>query len=309
MICDIPELSADYINIILQGVRKMIIKLSRFHFIVFAVIVLSLCLTYGIATKKIAVETSVNAGVKLPVIMYHHITAEPGKKSKYVISVDDLEKDFAFLSENGYKTVSARQAADYAAGRGTLPEKPVIITFDDGFESVYAYAFPLLKKYSMTAEVFVVGSICDFYSSANDHNLSYSYLTWDEIKEMSDSGFVNVQNHTYNLHSNTAGRDGMKMKSGESEAKYKKLITEDLVKNNEKIKAATGKSPAAVAYPFGSFGKVTAQTVGELGFSAAFTCEEKVNGLTFGGCRELLTLGRFNRSGNIGTAEFFEKLK
>ena len=73
---------------------------------------------------------------------------------------------------------------NYTKGNGTLPQKPIIITIDDGFESIYTYVYPLMKKYNMCAVVGIVGSFADFSSKEQDHNIDYSYLNWDQISEL-----------------------------------------------------------------------------------------------------------------------------
>lgn len=85
-----------------------------------------------------------------------------------------------------------------------------MITFDDGYETGLYYVLPLLKKYGMKAVINVVGSYTDEYSRINEEgkHLSYAYLTWNEIKTLSDSGYVEIGNHTYDMHSNNGDRNG-----------------------------------------------------------------------------------------------------
>lgn len=286
----------------------MIVKLSRFHFVVLMLAVLLAAMTVGICTNRITVAASIETAADLPVVMYHHITEDESKAGKYVVTVETLESDLRFLSERGYESVSVEQLVKFAKGEGKLPEKPIMLTFDDGFESVGVYAPALLEKYSMTAQVFAVGSIADYYSSIDDHNLAYSYLTWDELAQMSKSGLFEIQNHTDNLHTNTAARNGAKKNKNESPAQYKAMLTADLRLCQRKIKDCTGVEATAFAYPFGSFSAETSAAVRELGFSAVFTCEEKVNKINNADSEWLFGIGRFNRGNDISSAAFFEKL-
>lgn len=286
----------------------MIIKISKFHIVTVLAVVFVSSLIYGICTDRITVAVAGETVTELPVVMYHHLTEKSEKAGKYVLKVSELEADLKFLKERGYKTVTAGELLDFTQGRGTLPEKPIMLTFDDGFESVYAYAMPLLKEYGMTAEVFVVGSIADEYTAHEDHNLDYSYLNWKQIGEMSASGIFEIQNHSDALHSNTAGRNGMKRRGGESDAEYEKVITDDLNRCAEKILNVTGVSPTALAYPFGCFGKDTEKIVRGMGCGLIFTCEERVNAISKTDPEWCFKVGRFNRGSGVSTVAFFEKL-
>ena len=99
-----------------------------------------------------------DGSVSLPVLMYHHILESSSRLGDYVISPQQFEADLQFLSVHGYQTVTVLDILRLVQTGGPLPEKPVLITFDDGYESTYAYAFPLLKKYGMTAVVSIIGS-------------------------------------------------------------------------------------------------------------------------------------------------------
>ena len=146
------------------------------------------------------------AAVTLPVLMYHSVCN--GEPTEYRVTPEQLESDLEWLSENGYKSVTAAEVTAYANSRGDLPEKPVMITFDDGYYNNLAYALPLLEKYDMTAVVSVVGEYTDKDAAADPHVPSYSYLTWEDIGELSDSGRVEIGAHTYAMHSLYSGRKG-----------------------------------------------------------------------------------------------------
>lgn len=99
------------------------------------------------------------AGQKLPIIMYHNISPNAGRQGKYTVSVKEFEGDLKYIKERGFTPILTQQLIDYAKQGKSLPKKPLMITFDDGFESFYAYAFPLLQKYDMCAVMAVVGNM------------------------------------------------------------------------------------------------------------------------------------------------------
>lgn len=249
-------------------------------------------------------------GLKLPILMYHNISPNASQQGKYTVSVKEFEGDLNYLRERGFTPILTQQLLDHVKQGKPLPEKPVMITFDDGFESFYAYAFPLLQKYDMCAVMSVVGQYADTFTKAEDHHLNYSYLTWPMIGELSKSGLVEIQSHTNNMHTITSKRRGCKINKGENKKSYKKILSADLALNQEKIKKATGKEPTALAYPYGSHCKSSKEVLKEMGFQAAFTCGEKVNVIPEGSKDTdwLYTLGRYNRAHGTSSQAFLKPI-
>ena len=172
----------------------------------------------------------------VPIIMYHSILRSSHSGSEYIISEADFERDLKFLKKQGYTPIVMQDLIDFVDGKGTLPEKPIILTFDDGYFNNCSYAFPLLKKYDCKAVISIIGYYTDLYTETPDENPAYSHLTWKDIKEMIASGNVEFQNHSYNLHTIDKGRNGTKKKKGESLADYKAILTSDLGKLQDAFK-------------------------------------------------------------------------
>ena len=107
-----------------------------------------------------------------------------------------------------------------------------------------------MQKYNMKAVVNVIGKQADFYSQSDDHSVNYAHMTWEELKTMQQSGLIEVQNHTYDLHK-SAGRNGIQKKSDESLSTYEQVITQDLSRAQDCIETELGNRPTAFAYPFG----------------------------------------------------------
>ena len=147
-------------------------------------------------------------GTRLPVIMYHHISADPARAGDYVVTPELLEGDLRWLSERGYTAVGLEDILNCRAGLGGLPEKPVLITFDDGQQSVLAYALPLLEKYDMRAVAAVVGAYCDAEEGAAARSPEYSYLSWAEVAELAASGRFDIACHTQDMHRESSPRRG-----------------------------------------------------------------------------------------------------
>ena len=169
----------------------------RLKRLIAAVSALLVLLGAGFALIPTFADNSAEAPVSLPVIMYHSVCEK--EPSPYTVTPRQLESDLAWLSDNGFESVTAEQLISYTRGVGKLPEKPVLITFDDGFYNNLSLALPLLEKYDMTAVVSIVGRYTDDYAAADPHADSYSYLTWDDVSELLSSGRIEIGSHTYDL--------------------------------------------------------------------------------------------------------------
>ena len=93
---------------------------------------------------SLALSVPPEEAVEVPILMYHGILKDKKLQGKYVIGPDLLESDLCYLKEHGYTAVVMQDLIDYTNG-GDLPEKPIMITFDDGYYNNYLYAFPLMK--------------------------------------------------------------------------------------------------------------------------------------------------------------------
>lgn len=211
----------------------------------------------------------------LPIIMYHEVKTY--KTGKDVIMPWEFESDLKFLKENGYTTITMSDLIGYVYHDASLPEKPIILSFDDGYLNNYVYVLPLLKKYDMKIVFSIIGKSTDDFSDINDDNLDYSHVTWDQLNEMIGSGYVEVQNHTYNLHKYCRGRIGCGQAANESPAEYEKLLIEDIGGFQEQISEITGQTPTTFTYPYGKCSDSMNVVLKKLGFKASLSCDYGVN--------------------------------
>ena len=151
--------------------------------------ILALLLTLAVLFSLAGCQSSGNAdnpydGQKLPVLMYHHVVEDGQECNDMTITASRLREDLQWLQDNGYTTVLPRELA---AGE-PLPEKPVLITFDDGYRSNYNLAFPIFQEF----EAKVVISVMVYMQ---DHAAS-DFVTWAMCREMIDSGLIEIGSHT-----------------------------------------------------------------------------------------------------------------
>ena len=194
----------------------------------------------------------------VPVLMYHEFVTQEDLDSgiafdEYAIYYHEFEHDLQWLQQNGYTTITVRELALYLNGQGEMPEKPVILTIDDGKLGVYKNAFPLLQKYNMKAVLAVIGIEIHTASEAPElrSESPAPYCTWAELAEMSASGHVEIASHSYGYHvySNN-GRTGADCREGETAGDFMLDAYED-TQTLQACLSAAGIPPAvSFAYPY-----------------------------------------------------------
>lgn len=242
-----------------------------------------------------SIETSKNADndVVVPIIMYHSLLKDTSLLNDYTISPSLFEDDLKYLNKSGYKTITVSNLIEYVYHDTPLPEKCIILTFDDGYYNNYYYAFPLLKKYECKAVISPIGSMTEFYTNSKEISVNYGHISVDNIKEMVESGYVEIQNHSYDMHKLTP-RKGVDKKRGETFESYKSTIQNDIVTAQNYLKDKTGVSPQCFVYPFGAKSDDTEKIVKELGFKCTLTCTEEPNYISKSE-ESLINLGRYRR--------------
>lgn len=285
------------------------VRLKQFILLVCAVLVIA-----GFAVKLTAdglkyepTAAEVSEEIFVPVIMYHSLLKDPARAGDYVVSPDTFEADMTYLLDNGYTTVFVRDLADYVENGADLPSKPVVVTFDDGYYNVMEYVYPFMRENNIKGVMNVVGTYSDKSTAEDEHNPAYSYLTWEEISELEQSGVFEIGNHTYDMHS-IGVRSGCKKKYGENTDTYRTAITEDIGGLQEILTEKSGVTPVTFAYPYGFISEESVPILHEMGFKALLTCYEKPNYISRDDPECLLHINRYNRPANVSTEEFMEKL-
>jgi len=227
----------------------------------------------------------------VPILIYHNVLdADEARRESLshnapVLSPSAFESNLAYLEREGYETVTLRQVADFVEGRGSLPPKPVAITFDDGWEGVYRFAYPLLVKHKMKATVFVIASqVQDPRRRQPFTTERLTMLDWDQVREMDSSGRIDIESHTYDLHKRS-GADGApsdypaaiaRLKVGgviETGAAYRRRLIEDFEAAERVFRAQLRRTPRFVAWPYGAYNHVALETAGSRGYRATLTTD------------------------------------
>ncbi|MBR5252326.1 MAG: polysaccharide deacetylase family protein [Clostridia bacterium] len=211
---------------------------------------------YMIAYPYASAVSEENIATQVPIIMYHNITDDG--EGDVAISEAEFEAHLKRLKDEGYTAVTFDMLYDCVTYGTVLPEKPVVITFDDGYLSNYERAYPLLRKYDMCATLFVIG-----YSLGQDTYKDTDYAITPhfneaEMQEMVSSGIINIGSHTYDMHQAAefeagVARTTMAQLDGESEAEYIEAIRADVIHSKEQLGGIVGEDIRVLSFPQGYY--------------------------------------------------------
>ena len=230
-----------------------------------AVLAAMLCLLTSLPVTARVAEASPADYI---VINYHDITAEGQHAAPFDrvgVSLAHFEAHLQRLHDLGFHPVSVQQIVDAAAGKTPLPPKAVLLTFDDGYESFYTRAFPLLKKYHYPSVVAIIGTWIN-HEAKPDVPGYKPLLTWDQVRELDRSGLVEIASHTYGLHnavrSNPQGGAEAAVTTRrfenatgkyETEAAYRQRIAADMQRSAAFLTAQLGHAPRVMVWPYGEY--------------------------------------------------------
>ena len=171
----------------------------------------------------------------VPILMYHEIAQPPETTSRLAVSPDAFAAQLAYLYDEGFKTVTAAELSTVMADAGQLPDRAVVLTFDDGYEDFHSRAMPLLERYGFTATVFVTtGWVQDAGPSAGRR--PGRMLSWSQIAEAADAG-IEVGAHS--------------CQHPQLDQLPEKLLREELYRSKAQLEDKLGSPVTGLAYPFG----------------------------------------------------------
>ena len=237
-------------------------------------------------------------GSRLPlpqviVLNYHDVRddiRDAGPKDSTAISTDHLIGHFDWLRANGFHMVSLEDVIAAQQGRRALPDKAVMLTFDDDLVSFYTRVYPLLRAYHYPALFALEGSWMDIPAGKTfDYNgeacSKACFVSWQQVREMQASGLVEVASHTYDMHEGiVANPQGNLMpatvslaynpQSGyESVASYRMRVHADLKKNADQIERETGRRPRAIVWPYGAYNPLANDEAASVGLTVSLSLD------------------------------------
>ncbi|WP_106768680.1 polysaccharide deacetylase family protein [Paenibacillus faecalis] len=219
---------------------------------------------------------------QVAVLMYHHIMETPDRDD--ILSAEQFRQQMELLQQEGFQPIGMEQYLDFIIEGKSVPDNAVLITFDDGYESFYEHAFPVLKEFDYPAANFIIVSSID--SSGTEKTPK---LTWEQMREMKKEK-IDFYSHTYDMH-----RYGMIDASGkrkpvttrnlyleqekrtETDEEYEQRVREDLLRAEERLKEELGNTRSVLALPYGAHHDKLLEIMDSVGIEASFTVKEGIN--------------------------------
>ena len=250
-------------------------------------------------------------GDPLPILMYHHF--EETSKTGTVVSNARFREQMTALHDAGYHAVNIPQVIAFVKDGVPLPDKPVLITMDDGYTSNLTEAAPVLEELGMCATVFVIGvnegEPVYVHSGEPFWQARFSY---EEAAPWVEKGVIDVQSHTFDMHQlasyGYSGRDGVLKMDGESGKDYRQAVLEDARQARERRGDRVSTELLALAYPFGYYDLEADALEKEAGYEVTITIDERINRLRVGDESCLRMMGRFNVTDGVSGAGLVERL-
>lgn len=234
------------------------------------------------------------AGNQFIALNYHDIIPEEERVPPFdrvAVSQAHFESHFAWLKQSGYKVVSLEEIITASQGGRPLPEKSVLLTFDDGYESFYTRVYPLLKKYRYPAVVALVGAWMRD-PEAKERPANKRLLSWTQVRELIDSGLVEVASHSYDLHrgitSNPQGNEQPAATSRafdtdlgqyEDDGEYMQRVNTALAKSADFIWQHAGIRPRVMVWPFGEYNEWLLAATRNVGMPYSMALRDRINTL------------------------------
>jgi biofilm PGA synthesis lipoprotein PgaB len=230
--------------------------------------------------------------------------------------VDEFIQQLDFFKASGYQAISIKDLQEAARGKKTLPDKAILLTFDDAYESFYEYAYPALKLYNYPAVLSVVTSWIE--GRTPGIYKQKKFMTWDQIKEVADSGLITIASHSDDLHHFVDANPQGNVEPGpstfiynprtnqyETFRQFRERIRDDLARSREVFSQRLGMKPIVLTWPFGAYNEIGIQEARQLGFEMCLTLDA---GLA--NAKRLDRINRYNINYELNwVADFKESLK
>ncbi len=217
--------------------------------------------------------------IRVPILMYHYVSDLPPRADNIrrglTVTPAIFQSHMQYLHDQGFNTISLYDLNTALTQGTTLPPKPIVLTFDDGYLDAYTNVFPTLKQFGFVGTFFIITSRPD----ANDP----LYMSWPQIKEMSDAG-MSMEPHT---------KDHLDLRARDHD-----FLIYQMQGSIESLTAYTGRTPHMFAYPVGHYDAATIKVAKELGIWIAVTTRNGDLQTT----SSRLRLPRYRIAGNMSAA-------
>jgi len=244
-----------------------------------------------------------NEMIRVPILMFHNFTDNLENINTCTITKEKFKEVLDTLDNNGYKTITFEELGKFVEGEIDIKDKVFIITMDDGYTSNYTKAYPVLKEKKMNALISIIGWSVGRDTMSGGIIPIYPHCSWQELKEMQDSGLIEIGNHTYDMHKydeeKLNERKGTIINKGENPLLYRKFFSEDIIKLSDLVYNKLGKKDNVFCYPYGMYDEITEKLLEDLDYKITLTTDEGINYISKGSTLKKLKRINITMDSNI----------
>ncbi|HEX3045168.1 MAG TPA: polysaccharide deacetylase family protein [Bacillota bacterium] len=237
--------------------------------------ILAICLAFLIisfyvpsqlhAAKYVAANDVTNSArdMNIPILCYHRVIPNP--TSPYDLTPEQLEAHIQYFKANGYTPITVSQFLEYRKKPALFPEKPLIMTFDDGSQSHYTYMLPIMKKYGLKATFFIFPNAMG--------GSKERWLQWDEVLEISRAG-MDIGSHALTHPYLTVRKQNGKQMD---EAQYQVWLEKEVTQSKKLLEEKLNIPIKSLAYPFGLYNSQVETAAIKAGYSMLLNINQGLN--------------------------------
>lgn len=259
-------------------------------------VLLGLCVLVAVVAVP---RTPAAQTADVAILMYHAFTENEAETSSVCTLASEFERQLSALRDAGYTSVGYADLIEFVNGKGKLPEKPLIISIDDGYQNNLDLAAPLLEKYGFCANIAVIG-VSIGHTTYKDTDIPIMpHFSLEDARPWIKRGVLTVTTHSYDMHQIAAvdGNDcrrGVLQMPGEAEPDYIATLTQDYKHAQEQLAGLPGKVLPVFTYPFGAYSELSERVLQEQGVQVTVTIANGANRLVKGEPETLRLLRRIN---------------
>lgn len=259
-------------------------------------VLLGLCVLVAVVAVP---RTPAAQTADVAILMYHAFTENEAETSSVCTLASEFERQLSALRDAGYTSVGYADLLEFVNGKGKLPEKPLLISIDDGYQNNLDLAAPLLEKYGFCANIAVIG-VSIGHTTYKDTDIPIMpHFSLEDARPWIKRGVLTVTTHSYDMHQIAAvdGNDcrrGVLQMPGEAEPDYIAALTQDYTRAQEQLAGLPGKVLPVFTYPFGAYSELSERVLQEQGVQVTVTIANGANRLVKGEPETLRLLRRIN---------------
>lgn len=269
---------------------------TRKWIIAAAAVLLGLCVLLAVVAVP---RTPAAQTADVAILMYHAFTENEAETSSVCTLASEFERQLSALRDAGYTSVGYADLIEFVNGKGKLPEKPLLISIDDGYQNNLDLAAPLLEKYGFCANIAVIG-VSIGHTTYKDTDIPIMpHFSLEDARPWIKRGVLTVTTHSYDMHQIAAvdGNDcrhGVLQMPGEAEPDYIAALTQDYTHAQKQLAGLPGKVLPVFTYPFGAYSELSERVLQEQGVQVTVTIADGANRLVKGEPETLRLLRRIN---------------